>query len=112
MIAGIIVAAVGDELTIAAPHRAMTVVTASVMLLGPALFLAGHLFFQRTVSGTWARSRLTGLAALLLLVPLAAVTDRIVLSFLTTLALAVAVTRSGSWNGRSGPRSPRGPTPS
>jgi low temperature requirement protein LtrA len=87
MVAGIIVTAVGDELTIAEPRHTMTTVTTTALLLGPALFLAGHLLFQRTVSGTWLRSRLIGLAALLLLVPVAAVTERIVLSFLTTLTV-------------------------
>ena len=99
MIAGIIVAAVADELTIAAPQRTMTTVTATVMLAGPALFLARHLLSQRTVAGTWARSRLAGLAALLLLVPVAVVTDRIALSFLTTLTV-IGVAASDTIHGR------------
>jgi low temperature requirement protein LtrA len=87
MIAGVIVAAVGDELTIAEPRLPMTAVTTTVLLLGPALYLAGHLLFQRTVAGTWVRSRLLGLAVLALLVPVAAVTDRIVLSCLITATI-------------------------
>jgi low temperature requirement protein LtrA len=98
MVAGIIVTAVGDELTIAEPRHTMTTVTTTALLLGPALFLAGHLLFQRTVSGTWLRSRLLGLAALLLLVPVAAVTERIVLSFLTTLTV-MGVAASDTFRG-------------
>jgi low temperature requirement protein LtrA len=63
MIAGVIVTAVADELTIAGPGRAMTAPTATAVLLGPALFLAGHVFFHRIVSGKWAVSRIAGLAA-------------------------------------------------
>ncbi|MEV5475072.1 low temperature requirement protein A [Streptomyces sp. NPDC052207] len=93
MVAGVIVIAVGDDMTIAEPYHPVTVATATVLLLGPALFLAGHLLFHRTISGNWAASRLAGLAALLLLVPVAAVTERIVLSFLTTLVItSVAAT--------------------
>jgi low temperature requirement protein LtrA len=98
MVAGIIVTAVGDELTIAGPRHTMTTVTTTALLLGPALFLAGHLLFQRPVSGTWLRSRLLGLAALLLLVPVAAVTERIVLSFLITL-IAMGVAASDTFRG-------------
>lgn len=106
MVAGIIVVAVGDELTIAEPHGPMTVATAAALLLGPALFLAGHLLFSRVVSETWVTSRLVGLGALLLLVPVAAVTGPIVLSFLTMLVVvAVAASdtlrSSGAGGGRA-----------
>ncbi|MGH3172081.1 MAG: hypothetical protein ACRDN0_40275 [Trebonia sp.] len=76
--------------------------TATVLLLGPTLFLAGHLLFQRTVAGAWVRSRLAGLAVLLLLVPVAlvpgvgvGVAERITLSFLTTVTV-VGVAASDS----------------
>lgn len=92
MVAGIIVTAVADELTVAGPRHPMTVATGVAVLLGPALFLAGHLFFQRAVSTCWVPSRLIGLAALLLLIPVATVTEPIVLALLTTLVvMAVAV---------------------
>jgi low temperature requirement protein LtrA len=67
---------------------------------GGALFLAGHLPFRRTVSGTWVRSRLTGLAALLVLVPVAAATERIVVSLLATLTV-LGVAASDTLHGRT-----------
>lgn len=111
MIAGIIVTAVADELTIADPQRAMTTATATALLLGPALFLVGHLLFQRTVSGCWVTSRLLGLAALLPLVPVAVVADPIVLALLTTLVV-IAVAASDTIHGRARDSERRGaPSP-
>ena len=63
MVAGIIVAAVGDELSIAHPGGPMTAPTAATLLGGPALFLLGHLLFKRAVFGTPSPSRLAALAA-------------------------------------------------
>ncbi|WBB59373.1 low temperature requirement protein A [Streptomyces sp. WMMC500] len=100
MIAGIIVTAVGDELTIAGPRHPMTTATATAILLGPALFLAGHLLFHRTVSGFWVPSRLLALAALCLLIPVATVTEPLVLSFLAVLVV-VAVAVSDTLHGRT-----------
>jgi low temperature requirement protein LtrA len=64
MVAGIIVAAVGDELTIAHPLGHADLATAATVLGGPALFLAGHLLFKRAVFGVWSLPRLGGIAAL------------------------------------------------
>lgn len=69
MVAGIIVAAVGDELVIAHPTGHTTAGTAATVLGGAALFLTGHLLFKRTVFGDWSRSRLTALVLLALLAP-------------------------------------------
>lgn len=55
---------------------------------------------QRTVSGTWVASHLIGLVALLLLIPVAAVTEPIVLPFLTMLVV-VAVAMSDTFGGCS-----------
>jgi low temperature requirement protein LtrA len=64
MVAGIIVAAVGDELAIAHPLGHADLATAATVLGGPALFLAGHLLFKRAVFGVWSLPRLGGIAAL------------------------------------------------
>ena len=50
MVAGIIVTAVADELTIAHPGGHTSAATAAVILGGPALFLAGHALFKWAVS--------------------------------------------------------------
>jgi low temperature requirement protein LtrA len=64
MVAGIIVAAVGDELAIAHPIGHADLATAATVLGGPALYLAGHLLFKRAVFGVWSLPRLGGIAAL------------------------------------------------
>ncbi|WP_425832017.1 low temperature requirement protein A [Streptomyces fractus] len=99
MVAGIIVTAVGDELTIAEPHHPMTIPIGSAVLLGPSLFLVGHLFFRRTVSGGWVTSRLIGLAALLLLIPIATFTAPVVLASLAMLVV-MTVAASDTLHGR------------
>jgi low temperature requirement protein LtrA len=64
MVAGIIVAAVGDELAIAHPLGPASPETAATVLGGPALFLIGHLLFKRAVFGVWSTPRVVAIAAL------------------------------------------------
>lgn len=84
LVAGIIVTAVGDELSLAHPDGHMDLKTAVVLLGGPALFLAGSLFFKLAIFELWSPSRLTGLALLAALAPFALA--------LTPLGLACAAT--------------------
>lgn len=92
-IAGIIVAAVGDEWVIhhAAGHTDFKV--AAAVIGGPALFLTGVLVFKLAVFRQWSLTRLVGLALLAALVPLAGHVSPLVLSMLSTLALVVV----GAW---------------
>ncbi|NUS44386.1 MAG: low temperature requirement protein A [Mycobacteriaceae bacterium] len=69
MIAGVIVAAVSDELVIAHPSGHTPAGTAAMLLGGPALFLAGHLLFKRAVFGRWSRPHVAALVALAALIP-------------------------------------------
>ncbi|MEV4220731.1 low temperature requirement protein A [Nonomuraea sp. NPDC049725] len=64
IVAGVIVAAVGDELAIAHPLGHTTAGAALTILGGPALFLAGHAVFQRVVFGTLPTGRLIAAALL------------------------------------------------
>jgi low temperature requirement protein LtrA len=64
MVAGVIVAAVGDELSIAQPLAPATSAAMAAILGGPAIFLAGHVLFMRAVFGIWSASRLAALAGL------------------------------------------------
>jgi low temperature requirement protein LtrA len=64
MVAGIIVAAVGDELSIAHPQDLATPAAMAAILGGPAIFLAGHMLFMRAVFGIWSASRLAAIAGL------------------------------------------------
>jgi low temperature requirement protein LtrA len=87
MVAGIIVAAVGDELTIAHPNDPAALATTLVNLGGPALYLVGHTLFTRTVFGIVPRSRIVALVVLLGLVPVGLVVSNIVVSAAATLVL-------------------------
>jgi low temperature requirement protein LtrA len=64
MVAGIIVAAVADELVIRRPggHAGLTV--SAVILGAPALYLAGHALFKRSVFGRVSVPRLVAIALL------------------------------------------------
>jgi low temperature requirement protein LtrA len=84
LIAGIIVTAVGDELSITHPDGHMDRKTFLVLVGGPGLFLLGSLAFKYAIFGIWSPSRLAGIALLAALAPFA-------LQF-TPLGLAAAAT--------------------
>lgn len=88
-IAGIIVAAVGDEWVIHHASGHTDFKTAAAVIGGPALFLLGVLGFKLAGFKEVSRTRLTGLALLALLIPVATHVSPLVLSGLTTLALVV-----------------------
>jgi low temperature requirement protein LtrA len=67
IIAGIVVCAVADELTIAHPAGHMSPAFALTLLGGPALYLAGNVFFKRASAQHHPLSHLVGLGMLLLL---------------------------------------------
>ena len=103
MVAGIIVAAVGDELTIAHPGGHVTASAAAVVLGGPALFLAGHAMFKWTVFAHLAVPRLLAILALGVLAPVAMVVPPLALAAMATLVLA-AVAGSDTWDLRRSER--------
>ncbi|HVY52006.1 MAG TPA: low temperature requirement protein A [Devosia sp.] len=130
VVAGIVIAAVGDDLTLGDPLATPDVARIWVLIGGPALFVLGALLFEYGALGKWSRIRLAALAALALLVPLAPRLTSLGLSLATTtLIVAVAIAEhiwfsqrrvglSGVWRGVSpasgdsaasrSPRSPRG----
>lgn len=63
LVAGIIVAAVGDELVIAHPTEKLPVEELAAIAGGPALYLVAHSLFRRRMAGTWSKRRLVGAAA-------------------------------------------------
>jgi low temperature requirement protein LtrA len=111
MVAGIIVTAVGDELTIAHPGGHAGVATAATVLGGPALFLAGHALFKRLVFGRLSVPRLLAIAALAALWPARSALSPLLLAAAATLVVA-AVPVSDTWMVRARARSPAGATPS
>jgi low temperature requirement protein LtrA len=88
MVAGIIVAAVGDELVIAHPGEYVGAATVAAVLGGPALFLAGHALFKWAVFEVVSVPRLAALLALAALAPLSLVVSPVVLSAAGSLVVA------------------------
>jgi low temperature requirement protein LtrA len=97
MVAGIIVAAVGDELTIAHPTGHADMVTALAVLGGPALFLAGHALFKRAVFGVLSLPRLAAIAALAALGPVSLAVPPLALALAATLTVAAVA----AWDART-----------
>ena len=64
MVAGIILAAVGDEAVLAHPNGETVGRVALVILGGPALFLLGHWLFKRAVFGRFVIPHVAGILAL------------------------------------------------
>jgi len=89
IVAGIVVCAVADELTIAHPGGRMDWPTAIVLLGGPALYLAGNVFFKRASAKYYPLSHLVGLGLLALLAPLAMWLTPLALGGATTVVLVV-----------------------
>jgi low temperature requirement protein LtrA len=87
MVAGIILAAGADELTIAHPLDQATSALAVLALGGPALYLIGNVLFTWELSRRVPWSRLVAITALVALVPLAA--DAPALMLLTAATVIV-----------------------
>ena len=80
MVAGIIVAAAGDDKILSSPSSTGTTAGAWMILGGPALFLAGHAAFKFVVWRVIPWTRLAGVAVLALLGAAAAVLPEIALA--------------------------------
>ena len=103
-IAGIIVAAVGDEWVIHHPLGHTDLKTAAALIGGPFLFLLGGLLFKRAVFRLWSPSRGWGLVALAALAPASFAVNPLTLSVATTLVLTgVSVWESLAIRARANP---------
>jgi low temperature requirement protein LtrA len=87
MVAGIIVTAVGDELTLAHPTDPATAGVIATIVGGPALFLTGHALFKRATFGHFSMARPVAVVALIALSPLGVLTSPLVLSAAATAVL-------------------------
>jgi low temperature requirement protein LtrA len=91
IVAGIIVTAVGDELSLAHPSGHLASATAAVLIGGPLLFMVGGLLAKLAVFGRWSIPRVVGcvaLAALWFAVPY--VTPLVLAALTTAVLIAVA----------------------
>jgi len=89
LVAGIIVAAAGDDLTLSHPTDAVDAKTAAVLLGAPALYLLGNLLFKRLTANSPALSHMVGLGLLALIAPLAGFMNTLTFSAAATLVLVV-----------------------
>ena len=87
IVAGIIVAAAGDEIAIAHPGGEVTTGEAALILGGPMLYLVGHSLFKLAVWGHLSPSRAAGVLALGALVPVAVMASALVLIVAATAVL-------------------------
>jgi low temperature requirement protein LtrA len=109
IVAGIIVAAVGDEIILAHPRAASGVGTIAVVLGGLALFLAGNTLFKRAVGGRYPLSHLVGVLLLAVLAPLGYLLPVLALGAAATAVLVIVAVWEKVSLGRglkaTGPRS-------
>jgi low temperature requirement protein LtrA len=89
LVAGIILAAVGDELILSHPTGHTDIKMAAVLVGGPALYLLGNLLFKRATADRPALSHIVGLGLLVSVTPLALVVQPVAFSALTTLVLVM-----------------------
>lgn len=90
IVAGIIVSAVGDELSLAHPHAVAETGQVAVLLGGPALYLLGNALFKQAVNRTsLPLSHLVGLGLLALMLWPARSMSIMTLSIATTVVLVV-----------------------
>jgi low temperature requirement protein LtrA len=97
IIAGIVVCAVADEITIAHPGGHTSLADAFVLLGGPALYLFGNVFFKRASAKYYPLSHLVGLGALAAVAPFASWMTPLMLGGATTAILVLVAV----WETRS-----------
>jgi low temperature requirement protein LtrA len=93
IVAGVIVAAVGDDLALTHPFGAGNAATVLSLVGGPLLFLVGTILFKHTIHGWFQLSHLVGIAVLLSLAWFGGLLPPLALSAATTGVL-IAV---GTW---------------
>ena len=98
MVAGIIVAAAGDERILAHPSSPASAASAWMILGGPALFVAGHAAFKYAVWRHVSWNRIVGIAALALLAATVLVLPEIALAACSAAVVAAiaATDRAGT----------------
>jgi low temperature requirement protein LtrA len=98
MIAGIIVMAVGDELSIAHPTHNAEINQVLAIAGGPALFLLGHLLFKRIVWGYISIQRVAAIGALLVLMLVGSALPLVVVAIIATIiTLGVVALDAGAF---------------
>ncbi len=92
IIAGIIVAAVADDLVIAHPEGHVAMKTLAVLIGGPAIYLFGNGMFKRIIYGRFPLSHAVGLGGLAVLTPFAGSSAVLWVGAITTTLMVVVAT--------------------
>jgi len=111
LIAGIIAAAVGDELVIAHPGDVLHGAELAVLIAGPVAYLLGHVAFRWRMTGHLSRLRSGGLLAVLAVAPIGLVAPGLVTLAATNLVLAGLVVLETLGYGRPPPSRRRAAPP-
>jgi low temperature requirement protein LtrA len=109
LVAGIVLAAVGDELVIAHPTEVLAAPEIAVVVSGPAVYLLGHTLFRLRMARSLSTKRLLGALACLALAPLGWFVPAIALLLLTFCVLTTVIALEHLTAARN--RSPRTPSP-
>ena len=91
LVAGIIVAAVGDELLIVHPGAELSAAQLAALAGGPALYLLGHVLFRLRMAGSLSVKRLATALVIVAIGALGAVLPALVTAGLIVLALVVLI---------------------
>ena len=91
LVAGVILAAVGDELVIAHPTDVLPAAEIAVVVAGPAVYLLGHALFRLRMAGTVSGKRLLGAAACVALGALGPFVPALALAALTVAVLVTVI---------------------
>jgi low temperature requirement protein LtrA len=91
LVAGVILAAVGDELVIAHPTSVLPTSEIAVVVAGPAVYLLGHVLFRLRMAGSVSWRRLLGALACVALAALGPFVPAIVLAALTACVLTAVI---------------------
>ncbi|MBE1490041.1 low temperature requirement protein A [Plantactinospora soyae] len=94
MVAGIIVTAVADDLTLKHPTGAADPAVVASVLGGPVLFLIGYVLFKKAIFGSRPKTHLVAIVVLLAMAPLGMVVDPMTLTCLATLVVAATAAHS------------------
>jgi low temperature requirement protein LtrA len=97
IVAGIVVCAVADEITLTHAVGHMELSSSATLLGGPALYLAGNILVKRASAKYYPLSHLVGLGLLAVLVPIAMYLTPLMLGAATTIVLIVVAV----WETRS-----------
>jgi len=91
MVAGVIVAAVGDELAIAHPTDRLSAAQLAALVGGPAIYLVAHVLFRLRMAGSVSWKRLSGAAACVALGGVGAFAPALVVSALVVAVLVAVI---------------------